>query len=186
MQMNFDINQLLKLDVNKLLKRREIVIGLVIIIIALFVSRFVYMKQVSTAVLLKDKLTEQMEAGRLLVELNKLEADFENLKKGITVGQISTVSVVDMITEMARKRDISISSINPRNRVDNGLYWEYTFEIEMEGDYRRTKGLLSDVENSDNLFKVDFLSVSNAGTAGRNNPKFARVKMVISAISWKE
>ncbi len=184
--MNLNISALSNLDVGKLLKRKEAIIYLLILVTAFFTARIIYQKQKALADSLKKELTEQEEVNWLSLELDKTESDFAKLRKNIPVGKISTVSFVELITQLAKARNISISSITPRSQADRGFYWEYPFEIEMTADYRQSRGFLSDIENSQYLFRVNSLAVGPASFASAKDAKRSRVRMGIYAISAKK
>jgi len=181
-----DISVLTKLDITKFLKRKDVAVILIIVLAAFFVLRIILQQQSSRVEFLKKKLVEQQEASKLSMELEKLDGDFLNLEKDLPKGTISTVNIVDRIAELARRRNISISSITPKSQLDKGLYWEYPFEIEMEANYRQSRELLSDIENSKDFFKVSFLSVAQVTTLTKKDLKQTRVKMGISAFSLKK
>ncbi|MDP2938956.1 MAG: type 4a pilus biogenesis protein PilO [Candidatus Omnitrophota bacterium] len=184
--MNFDLNEIQNFDLSKLLQKKDLLINLLILVLALFIARGIYKAQTAQIASLKMQLNEQQQVNRLSSELETLEQELKHLQIGISTGMISTVNVMDKITELTKKRNISISSINPRSQADKGFYWQHSFEIVLEANYNQTGGFLSDIENSKDLFKVDALRVST-GTRGLNkDAKQQRVEITISAISWKK
>ncbi len=186
MNLNLDLNELKKIDVNKFLKRQDTLIILAVLALGFFASRAVYQNGINQASALHAKLKEQNEVNKLSLELEKLEAELSGWQMGVPLGTVSTVVFVNKITDLAKKRNISISSISPKSSVDKGLYLEYPFEIEVDADYRQSGLFLSDIENSVDLFKVSVLSVAPASATPSGDSKRVKVKMAISAITWKK
>jgi len=186
MNLNLDLNELKKIDINKFLKRQDTLIILAVLVLGFFVSRAVYQKGINQAGFLQEQLKEQKEVSKLSLELERLEGELAVLQKNVPAGTVSTVVFVNKITDLAKKRNISISSISPKSSIDKGLYLEYPFEIEMEADYHQSGGFLSDIENSPDLYKVSVLSVSELTTATGAEAKRSKIKMAISAFTWKK
>jgi Tfp pilus assembly protein PilO len=172
-------------DVVKFLKRKDVLLNLLILVVVIFVSRAIYQHRTTLIAKLDTELKELQEASRISQELENFEEEFMNFKKVIPNETISTVSVVDRITDLAKKRSINISSITPRAAQIRDFYWEYPFEIEMSADFRQTGGFLSDLENSKDLFRVDYLNASANPSEAIKGTRQLKVRIVISAISWK-
>ncbi len=179
------INEIQKLDLKKILNRKEVVMVLFIFAVAFFAAKIIYERQSAKALILQKELIEQKEVGKLSSELERQENDLANLLQGTPTGKISTVNIVEKITELARNENISISAITPRSQLDKELYWEYPFEMDMEADYRQVKRFLSSIENAKEFFRVNYLTASPVAAVAGKDSKRLRVKMAISAISWK-
>lgn len=185
--MNFNLSELQKIDVAVLLKRKDIMSILIILIVGIIAAKAIYQKESSSLILLKDKLSEQSQVNKLSLEIGKLETNFTSLQKDIPLGTISTVNIVDKITQLARRRNVNISSIGPKSQQDSGLYWEFPVEIEITANYRQIAGFLNDLEKSGDFLRVDYLSVtSEPWSAEGEVVRGSRVKMVITAVSWKK
>lgn len=184
--MNLDLERISKIEVGKLLKRKEVLISFVILIVVFYAGRGVYKRQSALANSLKQRLTEQREVNFLALELDRLEADLLKSQGDIPAGKISTVNIVDRINQLAKKRNINISSISPRGQIDKGFYWEYPLEIEMVADYSQCLGLLRDVESPKNSLRINSLFVSLASQISEKGPKLSKVRISISAIALKK
>lgn len=185
--MNFSLSELQKIDLAALLKRKDILVILVILVLALLFSRAVYQKQSLKAEMLRQIVTEQSQINNLSLELDSLEASFAALQRNIPAGAISTAAIVDKISQIAKNRNITLSSISPKSQRDLGLYWEFPLDIEMNAEYRQIAFFLSDIEQQEEFFRVNNLSVNSQQMYAREEGiTLPSIRISLSAFSWKK
>ena len=157
-----DLKDLSKIDINQLLKNKNILTNIGIIILALFVTVNMHKGQAKKINLLKNKISQENEISVSLGEVESLEEKVNKIK-GNLPKDLSSDIVIERISSIANKRNIRISSIDSQTALDREMYQLLPVRLEIKTGYHNLGHFISDIEQT-GIFRVKALNVRGEKT----------------------
>lgn len=124
------------------------------------------------------QLNEKISAGSLKVEKNlkmiekkeRIKRDYENYASAVKMIGSEEEEMAKFLTEiesLASSSSVHIVDIKPRPIKHIQFYKKYLVELDAEGDVNQISKFIYDIQNSNQLLKVDkfSLGIKGAGTA---------------------
>ncbi len=165
-----------------LLKRKDLVIDVFLIIVTLFVINFIFSSRQKTSqeMTLKIKNLEKKSVTIQVYEnrTKKLDKLIDSAAKGFS----SPTTIINAISEITQKLNIKISSFNPDKLENLDEYTKQTVKFNFSGTFQNMLQLIYQIENYKRNLRIDSWSRE------KGNPGLLKVNdedLVNSIISWK-
>jgi ribosomal protein S10 len=144
----------------------------------LIASLFIYRFVINPIVVNWMGLDKRIGAGGLKLEksqkiLNlkgRIQRDYERYASSVKMSGSEEEEMAKFLTEiesLARSSSVHISGIKPLPIKKVDFYKKYVVELEAEGDIKQVSKFIYDIQNSQQLLKIDKFSLGTKG-AGTN------------------
>ncbi|MBM3251548.1 MAG: hypothetical protein FJZ11_02030 [Candidatus Omnitrophica bacterium] len=154
-----DLENLLKIDLARFTKNKNILANAGIVILALFITFNLHKAQVLKIDSFKNKITEEDEMTRSLGELKNLEDEIDTLKTNLASG-LSSDMVIEQVSSIAGKYKIKIISIDSQATIDKEIYELLPIRMAIKSSFHNLGHMINDIEKT-GIFKVRNFDISS-------------------------
>lgn len=168
------------LNINKLLKRTDIAVAVIIVTLGVVISVSLYNMRMRKITTLKNNIKEEKEKNDLLVVLNKLEGSLNAYRMRLKKKDASVL--INKITDLSRQSNIRINSLTPVQTQERDIFVKVPISVSLEGTYHQLGNFISALENSADFLRVESLSIS---VSGRTSEDTERIGLVLNSIYLK-
>ena len=173
--------------INEYRKNKNKILNILIIIVALFFARRIYIIQTKNINSLSEKKDAELKRKELLEDISQAEKKVGSYKSVINNKDISLV--INTLRNIARDSSIKIVSIKPQTEQDYLVYTKYFFDLVITaGDYHRIGKFMSKIESHPDIYIVENISIrSNLEAKMRGKDKIDKltVNLRLSTILLK-
>jgi len=168
---NIDINDLKNIDIrgvqNNIRNRPDIVINVLLIVVTILASIFIYTKQKTEAKKLKNDI-EKSEKKLAAVKLrNKIEEEHDTFLSTFPES-LNVDEFITMISDYAVNRNIQIQSFSPTKRSNYQFSWVESTSVSISAEnYKDIVLFVQDIENSEHNVRIAIWN----GTLGRKKTR---------------
>ena len=184
MDLNSSIN--IRQLTEEIIGRKDIVINIIVVIIALLISRGINTNLGNKVNHLQQQIVEQKKVNTEGITLHKLEAEFNNYKKGMPE-DINPFNAVEKINKVASETNVRLISVQPTEARDKTIYLEYPISIKLETGYFEMADFINKLEDLKIFLVVNMDINTLVGPEEQNKTaqKLA-VNMSLLAVSLKK
>lgn len=172
-----------------LTRRKDIVIGLgILLVAAILAQKVVYSPKAKKIERLRSQIREEEEKNRLLGEIDQIDQTLHSYQKKTPSGR-EVSWVLDKVTKIAKDMELSIISLEPQPPDDRGAYVRLPLKLEVECGYHELGRFLSQIESSEEFLRIESLQVKTGEQREKERSsilKKPRATLVISSIYVKE
>jgi Tfp pilus assembly protein PilO len=179
-----DSGNLLKIDLAQLIKNKNVMANIGVIILALIISLNLHKSQLQKMNFLKESISHENQITGSLGELKALEDEIERLKSNLATDLTSDI-VIEKVSSIAGKYNIKINSIDSSQMIDREIYQLLPIRIEFKTDYHNSGHLISDIEKT-GIFKVKRFDIRNGGKSASEKSEGSAVSLEIVAVTLKK
>jgi len=145
------------MKVEEIIKRQNLIIGLVILFIGLIIVRNIYLDQNKKISSLKDEINQLEEKEIILKDIQILEKRIDEYKEKFVKKDVSVLT--EELTRYAGICDIKVSSIKPGSEEIYENFTEQPISMELWGNYHRLGRFISLLEKNPQI-KIEMIKVS--------------------------
>ena len=183
-------------NITKLIKEKNRVLVLFILVIAIILAAYFYFFLKPEIGALRKVLTKVAGLNKNIKEVDKLIDNIDSFKTRIAdlkekVGQYETrlptkkeiSSILNHLSALASQEDIKITGIKELETIKGEMqegeqaYSGVPIEIDMKSGYHQLGKFISQIENSDRLMKIDDLEIKSTS----ENLTEHNVKLIVSS-----
>ncbi len=179
-----DIKSLSKIDVSQIIKNKNLLANIGIIVLALVVIRNMHVGQVQKINLLKDQIKKENEITEFIDSLKAQEDKLDKLQKNFQVN-LTTDRVIEKISVFAKENNIRINSIDAQTSLDKKNYQLLPITLRIESNYHKLGNLVSDIENT-GFLKIRTLYVDNRQSYHSETPTESEIVLNLYAVYIKK
>ena len=178
------VQDIAKINVEALLKNKNFLANVGVIIIALIITRNMHVSQVQKIESLKNQISNEDEISGIIDELRSSENTIDSLERGFAE-RLSSEIVIDTVSSLARQNGIRVDSISAKQVRDRDLYQQLPIDLQIKTSYHKLGHLISDIENT-NVLGVESLRIVNKEQFYIDGPIVNNVALNLRAISLKK
>ncbi len=168
-----------------LLKNKNLIFNLTVIILGLFVALQIYRYDNQQVRSLLEQREEEFKKNEVIREISTLEKKIDNFKNVFPRRDLSLI--MGQISNIAKNNLIEIVSIKPVNEETYPDYIKSSFSMNIDvPDYHTLGNFISQIENNKDIFIVGEMSIVPRGIneIGEKIDKGLKVNLKISTISF--
>jgi hypothetical protein len=166
-----------------LMKRKDIVLNIVFILVTFFGAQFLWNNTQQSLSQMKQQLTQLEEKNEIILMLEEENQKIKNFIENFPQGFPSFTAVIDRVSILADEANTTIISFSPRTPVENDLFATYQVEFSMTAPhYDNITQLLKKIEQSKENMRIDSWSASPEQQRGQEDFQKIIYKIIISSI----
>ena len=196
---NMDMKQVMEslqslqnVDMQQLLKKTDLVVTVLIIVVSLVALKVMSQKQTLQVEALKEKIKEVRTNADIVRRIEKSNKELESLK--VLPVQRDFSDIIDVITDIAKSNDIEIISISQgtsqESESTNPYYYTLPLNFSMQGGYYNIWSFFNDIEDSEEFFTLEEIDIRGPGNSSRFEEditgSFCSVGVQLSSASLKK
>ena len=163
-------------------RKKFFVISAVIIMLVLVVANSIFRSQSGRIERLEERITEEREKNRVLIEVRKAEKEIDSYQPRIPLEKDVDWLRREVI-RMANESEVKIISINPQSPEVRAQYTRLAIKMEMECGYHQLGDFISKLESSKRFIKIDSLSLDAVEGGGKE--RIVKAKITVSTFYLK-
>lgn len=171
------------MDVNSLLKRKDVVVSVIVLAVALIVAKSLYQSQLKQKTLLQQQRDAELKKNELFKQMSGIKRRVESYEQALVK---NPDAVMNHISDVARDSNVKIASLKPVLGQGGEFYVPNTFSLNVEADNYHTLGMfVSKLERNPELYIIEEIEivqlVENEAKGG-----ILKAAIQVSAISAKQ
>jgi len=144
--------------IHKLHKYKNIILNILVIVLALVISNFIYKNQAKAFEKIKLNNEKELKKNRVLNNIKRLDNAFLTYKKAINKKDVSLL--INNISNIARESGLSIDLLKPLAENTESVYINYPFELKMRANsYHEVGRFMSKLESDPDIYIVDSMNI---------------------------
>lgn len=146
-------------------ERKDIILLIIVVVIAIFISRKILDKGKEKIASVKSKIENYKETIKVVDEINQITKE---IKKFDDVGWPTKemVQKMEQINKLASQYNIDISTFDPGQLISKDYYFTLSMTLNIEADYFDFVRFISAIERLKSLTKVISLRITPVGDFG--------------------
>lgn len=180
---NINIKQYL----DRLMNRKDAVLNIAVVIIALLIGRAVNGNLYQKVTSLQHQIETQKKVNVSVDQLQQLKVKFDDYKTSMPE-DINPFTVVEKINKLASETGIRLISVVPAEAKDKAVYLEYPLTIKLENNYFELANFIKKIEDL-KIFKIinlDIVSQSASEEINKTTGQKLSVNMALLSTSLKK
>lgn len=149
------------IDAQQILKRKDIVVYIVIIICVIFLVRTINQKQAVHIMVLEKSIEEAGTIIDLQKKVDGVRKEIQKYRNELPMAREFT-DVINEVSRMARKNKIEIANFTQQQVRNSDYSYQLPLSLSVNGDYYDIWSFLRDLENSQELFTFENISITKA------------------------
>ncbi len=140
-------------------KNKNKIINAGVILLALFVTLYIYSTQSQQFAVLDESKNEEIKKSLIIESLIKVEEKINNYKKTLSGKDLG--SVIDAMTNIAKDTGVKVISVKPGAEQQYAEYIKSSFLIVVRvANYHALGQFISKIENYKDLFLVEEINIA--------------------------
>jgi len=173
----------LKVDLSVVLKKKDNVVIVVMIIAGLFISRNIYQEQLLKSNAMREQIVSESEKSKTIEQIVALNEKNKNLKKG-SWDTVDANAIIDNIYKIGLESDIKIKNISPFDKQDEREYTLIPFSITCESSYKNLILFCKKLETYPKQIRIKGVEAAPVGS-GPGRSVLLRLNIIVEAVYLK-
>lgn len=157
-----EMKNLSKINVRRLLKNKNFLVNIGIIVLALIITKNLHQDQLAKINAIRNQIAEEDKITIFVDQLKALEDKIDVIQRDFPAN-LNSNTVLENVSSLARKNAVKVNSIDSQSILDKRLYQQIPIKTEFKADYHKLGHLISDIENAGPL-KVVSLNIKSDKT----------------------
>lgn len=173
-----------------LLKEKNKVLNIAVILAAVLIAVNIYNAQTKTIAGIKNLKDIEFKKNDVISEISRYEKGIDSYKEFLI--KKSTGAIINTINDIANECGVKIFSLKPSGAQDSSLYTKQPFDLSIAApDYHAIGAFISKLESHSDIYIIDAINMRAAGEFTVNpageGPKTNNisVELRLSKISFK-
>ncbi len=179
-----DIKNLSKIDLGQVIRNKNLLANIGIILLALIITRNIHIGQIQEINQLKESVNKENEITVFIDDLKALEDEIDELQGDFEIN-LTSDKVMEKISILAKKNNLRISSIDAQSAVDKKTYQFIPITLRITSDYHKLGHFINDIEKT-GILKVKSLHIDNRQTYYSKTLAENEASLELIAISLKK
>ena len=156
--MPFPVNTNIKIDLDTLLKNKNTILNVALLILVLIISSYIYSWQNRMNAIVKDKIILENKKNELLKRLAGSEKRLFDYKEILKKKDNS--AIITTISHLAQELRLKILSVKPEQEQDFPIYTKSSIRLSILSEgFHRLGDFISKLETSADLYKIEVLNI---------------------------
>jgi|GEM_PF-1481593 len=139
-------------------KYKNIILNLLIIIIALFISNNIYKGQNRTIEGIKQKSDAELKRNKVMASILRLDKTINAYQRSVNSKDMSLI--ISDISKLAQDSQVDIAYLKPSAEKAEAIYVNFPFELNVTAEsFHNVAKFISSLESSSNIYIIDDLLI---------------------------